>query len=276
MSINYQHFEYKGARLGYHQAGIGRHCMLIFHGFGQDHSVFDLLAHEIGDHFTLISFDLFFHGQSKWPHGSDPLTKDYWKEILHQFLTENKIERFSLMGFSLGGKFALASFEAFPDRVDGIYLLAPDGIRTNFWYSLATYPLVLRSWFKSMIHKPNRFFSIIHLVQKLKLVDKGVIRFAQSQMDTLEKRERVYYSWVVFRLLKFDINKIAGLMETHRIAPWVFIGKFDKIITAENMHILLSRLSDYKLYIMDTGHNGLIAQSMKEMKNIRTQKGLNS
>ncbi len=269
MAIKYKYFEHKGTRLSYRQAGSGQHFLLAFHGFGQDHSVFNLFTQEVGDHFTLIAFDLFFHGQSQWPHGGEPLTKDYWKEILNKFLSENKIDRFSLMGFSLGGKFALASFEAFPHRVKSIYLLAPDGIKTNFWYSLATYPLVLRSWFKSMIHKPTRFFSVINFVQKFDLVDKGVIRFAQSQMDTLEKRERVYYSWVVFRLLKFDIHEIASRMDKHRITPWVFIGKFDKIITAENMHTLLSRLSDYKLHIIDTGHNGLIAQSVKELKNIR-------
>lgn len=177
---------------------------------------------------------------------------------MRAFLNENNITRFSLAGFSLGGKFALATVELFPEQVEKIFLIAPDGIKTSFWYSLATYPAALRRLFKSMITHPNRFFGLVKLVNKLGLADKGLLRFAEHQMNTEEKRKQVYYSWVVFRLLHFNMNEIAGIINNNNIPLTMAVGKYDKVISAKNMHRLLKRLRTYRIEILETGHNGLL------------------
>lgn len=271
MAVNYHHFQYQGAVLGYSQTGNGPEPMLVFHGFGQDHNAFNNLIEELGDKFTFYSFDLFFHGKSQWPHNETPLSKVYWKELLGHFLHEKAIRNFSLLGFSLGGKFVLASIEAFPSRVSSVYLLAPDGIKTNFWYSLATYPVVLRRLFKSMILKPGRFLYIVKWAKKFNLVDRGVIKFAESQMGIEEQRKRVYYSWVVFRQFKFDSNSIAALINSNKIELYIFIGRFDKIITANNMDLLLKCVPNHHFQILDTGHHGLIDKSIEVLRNISTK-----
>ncbi len=247
--------------LAYQKSGHGDKVLLLFHGFGQHHKIFETLTEAMSSHYTLYAFDLFFHGNSKWSDET-PLEKETWHEIIHKFLNENKINQFSVLGFSLGGKFTLATLELFPDRIDHVFLLAPDGIKTNFWYSLATYPLLLRRFFKSMILKPGRLHAITTVLHALHLVDNGILRFAESQMDTQEKRERVYYSWVVFRHLKFDMKTIAGLLQAHSIQFTLVVGKHDKIITTENMRQLLRYLNDYQLEILNTGHNGVIAGSI--------------
>lgn len=268
MSANYHHFKHQNAVLGYSKAGSGSQPLLIFHGFGQDHAVFNALVEELGEKFTLYSFDLFFHGQSDWPFDEVPLSKSYWKDLFDHFLNENKLQSFSLMGFSLGGKFALATLEAFPEKIKSIFFLAPDGIKTNFWYILATYPLLLRIVFKKMIVHPGLFLSFIKMARSLGLIDQGVIRFAQSQMDTEEKRRRVYYSWVVFRQLKFDMKTIAAIINANEIQTHIFIGKYDKIITASDMNRLVSKLQIPNLQLLDTGHNGVISQSLKILRNM--------
>ncbi|MFZ1809335.1 MAG: alpha/beta hydrolase [Cyclobacteriaceae bacterium] len=268
MDGNYLQFQHQGAVLGYLQAGNGPQHLLIFHGFGQDHTAFHSLANELNEKFTLYSFDLFFHGKSQWPHKETPLSKHYWKELLDRFLNKKGIENFSVMGFSLGGKFALASIEAFPSRISSVYLLAPDGIKTNIWYSLATYPVALRWLFKSMILKPGRFQSIVNGARKLNLVDRGVGKFAESQMNTEEKRKRVYYSWVVFRQLQFNLNAIASIINSNHISLHLLVGQFDKIITAKNMDRLLKRIPNHHFQILETGHNGLIEKSIEALRNI--------
>lgn len=268
MNTGYHTFHYGNTILGYQKAGKGSESILLFHGFGQDNTIFNSLINELGDRFTLYSFDLFFHGQSKWLLDETPLSKIFWKELLGQFLIKNNIEKFSLIGFSLGGKFALACLEGYPARINSIVLIAPDGIKTNFWYSLATYPLALRSLFKSMIIKPGRFLSFVKLARLLKLADAGIIRFAKSQMDTEEKRKRVYYSWIVFRMLKFDMNDLAAIINTHKIQLMVIIGKFDKIITVKNVNRLLLLTRNHDLKVLEAGHNNLIEESKKVFRNI--------
>lgn len=261
---------YKNSTLSYQKSGHGEKALLLFHGFGQHHRAFAALTETLAPQYTLYAFDLFFHGHSRWNEGEQPLEKEMWKEIMTNFLNEHHIEKFSVLGFSLGGKFALTTLELFPKQIEHIFLLAPDGIKTNFWYSLATYPLLLRQFFKSMILKPGRLHTITSVLHTLHMVDRGLLRFAESQMDTQEKRERVYYSWVVFRHLHFDMRKIARLINDHDIPLSMIVGKHDKIITAENMQRLLRHLLHYQLETLDTGHNGVIAGSISIlMKDIR-------
>lgn len=261
---------YKNSILSYLQSGHGEKVLLLFHGFGQHHRAFASLTETLATDYTLYAFDLFFHGNSQWNEDEQPLEKEMWKEIMVNFLHEHRINRFSVLGFSLGGKFALATLELFPAQVEHIFLLAPDGVKTSFWYSLATYPLLLREFFKSMILKPGRLHAITSTLHGLHLVDNGLLRFAESQMETQEKRERVYYSWVVFRHLQFDMKNIADLIISHAIKLIMIVGKHDKIITTQNMQRLLRHLQDYQLEILDTGHNGVIAGSIPVLKKIAT------
>src|SRR5688572_1861817 len=158
--------------LHYAKAGNGEIHLLVFHGFGQDLSVFDFLARSLKQDYTFYIFDLYFHGKSKWAYDERPLEKSEWKETIALFLAQNNIDVFHVAGFSLGGKFALATLEAFPNKIKKMFLIAPDGIKTSFWYSLATYPVLLRKIFKSMILHPNRFTRLTQLLTRAKLVDQ--------------------------------------------------------------------------------------------------------
>lgn len=239
--------------------GAGPSVLLAFHGFGQGHAYFEPLVKAAGSHYTIYSFDLFYHGESFWHDGDRPLTPAFWKELLEEFLTERNIDRFSLTGFSLGGKFVLATLSAFPGRIDEVLFIAPDGIKTSFWYSLATYPGWFRNAFRSLIVNPKPYYRLVKAMRKLNLIDKGVLRFASYQMDTRRKRRQVYYAWMVFRELQFNIKNVAHLINTYDIRVRMFLGKYDKIITEKNMYRLLKHLEQYDLHILEAGHNTLIS-----------------
>ncbi len=253
---------YKNSKLHFTTLGNGPESLLMFHGFGQDNNSFYPLSRVISSQYTAYVFDLYFHGESQWAHGENPLEKQHWKETLEEFLRENNITHFNQAGYSLGGKFALATFEAFPEKTKALILLAPDGIKTSFWYNLATYPPLLRRFFKSMILRPERFLKLAGLLNKAGAVDQGLIRFAEYQMNTEEKRKRVYYSWVVFRHLTFDLDHISKLINKNNIRLTLIVGKYDKVITAGNMKGLLRKLDHYRFEVLESGHSGLINQSI--------------
>jgi pimeloyl-ACP methyl ester carboxylesterase len=240
----------------------------MFHGFGQDFKSFHALSEVLSNQYTAYIFDLYFHGQSTWGYGETPLEKAHWKETMAEFFKENKIENFSLAGYSLGGKFALATLEAFPKKIQGIILLAPDGIKTSFWYALATYPLVSRKFFKYMIRHPESFEAVIRMLNAWGLADKGLIKFAQFQMNSVEKRSKVYYSWVVFRHLNFNLDKIANLINQYKIPLTMVVGQFDKVIKPSDMNSLLKKLDHYTFETPEAGHTGLIAASGIYFRNI--------
>ena len=248
--------------LHYVKAGNGKEPLLVFHGFGQDHTLYVPLLKSLSPRYTLYIIDLFFHGKSEWNEEERPLEKSTWASILDVLLHDQRIDTFSILAYSLGGKFALATVEAFPSRIRKLFLLAPDGIKTSFWYSMATYPKIFRTIFKSMIFRHERFLWIAGKLNQSNLVDKGLIRFADYQMNSEAKRKRVYYSWVVFRHLSFDLRKIAKLINDNNIRLTMIVGKYDKVIRPENMDRLLRHVRNYKLEILESGHTGLIHESL--------------
>jgi pimeloyl-ACP methyl ester carboxylesterase len=259
-SSHYVH--YQKSRLHYIKAGTGKERLLFFHGFGQDHSVYIPIIQALSSHFTLFIFDLYFHGKSVWGYDERPLEKEHWTNTLQQFLTENLIEKFSVTGFSLGGKFALASAEAFPDRCQQILLIAPDGIKTNFWYSLATYPFAFRKLFKSFIENHERFLSILKFVDKHNLIDKGLIRFADYQMNAQQKRERVYYSWIVFRHLAFKNHRLAKIINDHHIKTTIVVGRYDNVIRPADISSFAKKIKGIQFDIVEAGHTGLLTREI--------------
>ena len=264
--IESNYIDHDNNRLHYVHAGGGNEVMLFFHGFGQDHSVYLPLIRSLTPQYNLYIFDLYFHGKSEWSAGEKPLTKSSWKQTIEIFLQSKNILNFSVVGFSMGGKFALATLEAFPDRISSCFLIAPDGIKTSFWYSMATYPVVFRKFFKGMINDYNRFKRLAEWLHRSNLVDGGLIRFADYQMGTEEKRKRVYYSWVVFRLLHFDMKGIAQLINANNIRLTIITGKYDKVIKPENMQALLKYVPKANFHILEAGHSGLILESLSYLR----------
>lgn len=259
--------QFEHATLHFTKTGTGNRTLIAFHGFGQTAQVFQPLANALADTHTVYAVDIFFHGNSVWERGEQPLEKEYWKQVMEKLLDSHGIASFDVLGFSLGAKFALATLEAFPQRTHEIILLAPDGIKTNMWYSLATYPLALRKVFRSMIKNPTRFYTIANFAWRTKLIDKGLHRFATAQMNTEEKRSQVYHAWVVFRHLTFKIDTIARLINTHSIRLIMILGKHDNVITAKNMNRLVHRVKNHQLEKLNTGHTGVIDGSINILKN---------
>src|SRR6185437_13009699 len=100
------------ALLHYRQYGKGSSALLCFHGYGQDHDVYRELEALYGNKYTIYSFYLFYHGQSFWHNKKQPIEKEDWSAIIHQFLALEHIDHFSLVGYSMGSRFALATFDA--------------------------------------------------------------------------------------------------------------------------------------------------------------------
>ncbi len=243
----------------YYRYGQGNKVMLTFHGFGQQGDDFHPLAESLKNDFTTYSFDLFYHGKSHWGTPKVALTKEFWHDFLQFFLNLNSINTFSIAAFSMGGKFALVTIDVMPKRIERILLLAPDGIETQMWYNLATYPLVLRKYFQTMIVKPKRFFRILNTIKTLGLLDRGISKFAATQMSSVKKRRRVYYSWVVFKDLQFDLQTIAEKLNQEQLEVEMYLGKYDKIITRKGMNRLLKYVQRHNVHVLNCGHNNLIS-----------------
>jgi pimeloyl-ACP methyl ester carboxylesterase len=236
--------------LHFRKYGSGPRVVLAFHGYGQSEGHWRGMGAVLGPDVTLYAFDLFYHGHSKLAKVDSPLRKE--------FLTEHSIDRFGLLAFSMGAKFALTAVEQFPERVEKVWLIAPDGIKTQFWYALATYPPWMRGVLGRAVLRPERLLRFIGALAQRRLVDSGLVRFAEWQLDSREKRLRVYRSWVGFRHLVFDTRRLAALLNRKPTPVTFFLGKYDRVIPHAGLQEFIASLKNAHTVLLEAGHAGLI------------------
>ena len=242
--------------LHYQKIGKSDKILLAFHGMGQDFSCFQKLAQTFDNQYTTYLFDLPFHGKSRL--NETTITKEIWKEYIDKFLQENQIQKFSIISFSMGGRFALATIEAFSQKIENIYLLAPDGITKNLFYAGATRFNFTRNIFIKMLENNHKFHGFADFLVRMGIVHESVLKFAKIMVDTPVKYEQLYKSWIGFRYLKFDIKKIAQLINNQGIIVKVFIGKHDKLLTINHVFPLTKRLKNAELIILEATHGRLV------------------
>jgi len=134
-------FEHKGARLHYRVEGSGPPLVLI-HGFGSSQLDWELQVPEWKDTFTLIMPDLRGFGQSS--KDVPPFSVDQFVEDLRALLEHLEIQRFQLLGYSLGGAVSFAFSVEEPERVERLILV-------NTWPSFR--PTTLRKKWEVVLRK---------------------------------------------------------------------------------------------------------------------------
>ena len=264
--MQFSYFNFKGATLHFAKAGQGTKTLLAFHGIGQDISCFDDIVQSLGNQYTFYVFDLFYHGKSGGlsaakPSQSDRLSKTFWTELIREFCVQQKISRFSVAGFSMGGKFALATTEAFPERLETMYLFAPDGISESIWYRIATRFWPARQVFRLIVFNPSFSHQLGRVFLRFGWVNKSTLRFIESTLITPQQQAQVYYSWLCFSTLRFEMPHIARLCNKHTIKVKFFLGRFDALIPESSVYALTNKLNDYELVMLKTGHHRLVEKA---------------
>lgn len=250
--------------LHYYKLGQGPNILLAFHGIGQDGiSCFKPFAENLSDYYTIYAFDLYFHGKNIEKSATDfseneVITKEIWVEVIREFLDKESISRFDIAGFSMGGRFALATLESFSNQIDKAFLIAPDGISEHPLYTLASGFAPTRKLFGWFMQNPKTFFKAANIFQKVGFVHSSLYRFTQNVLNTPEKRQSIYNSWINFRKLHFDIPALYKKIQVHDISLYLFVGKYDKLLKVSAVKKLADLLPADKYVILQSGHSQLV------------------
>ena len=262
----YSKFSFESSKLHYSVYGQTEKVLLMFHGFGHTHKNMREIEEALSLEYKVYSFDLFFHGFSEWNNEDKPLTSEYWNQLITEFLAQNQIQKFSILGFSLGGKLALSLVDHFANSIEKLFLIAPDGLKSNFWYSIAT-SKPLKGLFRSIILDPDFFNSLLRVLTKFQLLDKSSARFASIQMNSREKRRRVYYTWTVLKGITPNIDSVIVALNTHSIPTELFVGEYDRIIPISIVRSFSDRLVHKKFVVLKSGHNNLLDEVAFQFEN---------
>ncbi len=247
---------------GYHWEyitfGDGPELLFAFHGFDNDAEDFACFEKALGKRYTLVAINLFFHGKSYTEKGllKPGFVQKDLKELFQEFLSHFNATRFSLMGFSLGGKIVLQLCIDFAEQLNRVILLAPDGIKLSRWYVFLTHWSIGMRLFKRAVKNPDRFFRFAEMLNRMKLVGDKQYKFAKSNFDTAEKRQKVYNVWMIFRGIMPDPYLVKIALEENQVSLHLFFGKHDTIIPASLGKKFIRGLDvPYSLDILEMGHN---------------------
>jgi pimeloyl-[acyl-carrier protein] methyl ester esterase len=95
--------------------------LVLLHGWGLNVRVWDSLVEELRSRFRMIAVDLPGHGRSAWSAGQGTPAEQAW--LIHSTLASVS-NRYSLLGWSLGGQIALDLAAAMPGQIDRLVLVA--------------------------------------------------------------------------------------------------------------------------------------------------------
>ena len=257
---------FNGVVLSYKKIGQGSNITLMFYGYGQDSDVFDEFVREHLDTHTFYIIDLFFHGNSKW-NDSEQLTNDFWLKLLLRFIEKNNLTKFDVIGYSLGAKLALVTYEAVPTRVNSLTLIAPDGFGGSFLYDFFVLNKFTLLIFKFVLDKWKFFRAIPYLLFKLGIVSKTLYRYVILNLDNFNKRERLFNTWNVFRDIKVFQSELALQFRKHQTCLTVYLSIKDELVKSKNVKDFLVKVKKYELIESNVSHILLLTKSLNEILN---------
>jgi len=241
-------------KIAYRVMGNGQKLMLAFHGFDEDSEKFMVVEPSLGKEYTIIAFDLPFHGNTVW-NEHFLLTPNHLKKLANEIMLRFKKERFSAMGYSLGGKIVMSLIMQAASKIDDVILIAPDGIKNNVWYNISTYPAFGRALFRLFIDFPYPFMLLLRLLNLLKIINDGTMKIVKLRGETKAKRLKVYNTWLCLRELEENMNLVKKAINTYAIKVYLIFGKYDPVIKPELGQSFSKGLDNCKLIVLDKGHN---------------------
>ncbi len=125
MKINTNHIE-----IFYEKSGCGQPVILI-HGNGESHQIFDKLISQLSCHFTVYAVDSRNHGNSQ---KNLPVSYDLMAEDIISFINDLHIHKPIFYGFSDGGIVGLLIASRYPDLFSKLIIsganLNPAGLKS--------------------------------------------------------------------------------------------------------------------------------------------------
>jgi pimeloyl-ACP methyl ester carboxylesterase len=146
--------------------------------------------------------------------------------------------------------------------IERLILIAPDGLKINFWYDMATNSWLSRRIFRYCMEHPDLFLNFADMLTATRLIHPSVSRFVKSQMEDDHNRQLIYDSWVSFRTLNLNIHELGTIIGQHRIPVEIFLGEKDRVIDAGSIRPLVREFPNTRLHILPGGHTRLIEDTV--------------
>jgi pimeloyl-ACP methyl ester carboxylesterase len=246
-------------KVHFHEYGNGDKPMLAFHGYGMTGKQFHILKNSILTKYHVYGFDHFFHGESALEGWTEKqIRQGIPREMVKLYLDEwFKIygkQKVSLLAYSIGANLALILLEEYPDLVDEIILMAPDGLSVYKGFHFLLHQPIGKYFFRRVTKSKWLAPWLLKALRKVRFIDDSLYKIAYNEIDTEKKRLDVYYTLNLIRLLKPDTNKIIRLINQHQIKCTLIFGRDDQLFPKSAAMPFIEQLNSVEVHEVPLGH----------------------
>jgi pimeloyl-ACP methyl ester carboxylesterase len=252
------YFENDFVKLHYYKFGSGPKHMLCFHGYGMHGKQFISLEKDLGQKYTFWGFDLFFHKETKLKDESlaaikAGLPKAQLVNLIKAFCDEVGIERFSVIGYSMGSHYATTIVEEMPEMVDEYIVAAPSSLNPGTLVKLGTGRIGNRLLEKLMLSQ-KAMLNMIRISRRLKFIDDTGRDILYQEIGTPQLRLAFYACFTYLRFLGTDEQRFIDVVEKHHIRTIFIFGKRDKMYLPKIGDAFFKKLPGAEKVILDADH----------------------
>ena len=236
--------------------GRGPQTVVCFHGYGEQAGSFAFLEKYLGGDHTFIAINLPYHGNTQWKE-KDPLTPQHLLQVMEAVFRHMNISpgQLILFGYSMGGRIAMALANAVPARIARLCLVAPDGMKMNFWYWLSTQTRAGNALFRFTMQHPGWFTGMIKGAHRLRLINTSIGKFLEYYIGDPAVRQQLYHRWTCMRKFVPDLQQLQQDVRRYHVPVRLLYGKYDRIILPARAEPFVQSLGGYgRMTILAAGH----------------------
>jgi len=207
--------------------------MLCFHGFGMHGKQFRELEPELGNKYTFWGFDLFFHKATKLKDQSletvkTGLTKRELANLILDFCNAHNINRFSVIGYSMGTHYATTIAEELPEMINEYIVAAPSSIKPGNIIRFFSRSKFGNKIIEKVSLSKDAMVKLLNMCKRARFIDAEGHAILLKEIETHELRFNLYASLTYLRFLTTDETKLVTALNNHPIRSIFIFGQRDK------------------------------------------------
>jgi pimeloyl-ACP methyl ester carboxylesterase len=266
--MTHHYFEHNLVKLSYYKFGQGPKAMLCFHGYGMHGRQFLPLQQVMGQRYTFYSFDLFFHERTQLKekhlkHVKRGISTQELCQIILDFLKKEEINRFSVIGYSMGSHYAAAIASQLAIRIDEWVVIAPMFLKPPFILEFFTRNPFGNRLFGWLLLKKTVAEGILKFARRSRLFDQTIYEVLHKEIATPELRFMMFASLTYIKNLRFNQNELAEMLNNGGVKNYFIFGTKDKLFPPAIATAIMNSLVKKEYICLEENHD-MVNQNLAE------------
>jgi len=258
--MTHHFFEHDLVKLSYYKFGHGSKPMLCFHGYGMHGRQFLPLEQPMGKSYTFYSFDLFFHEQTELKESQverikKGITHNQLGQLILAFLEKEALNRFSVIGYSMGSHYAASIASQMAQRIDEWIVIAPMFLKPPLILEFFTRNSFGNQLFSWLLLKKSVAESILEFARRISVFDQNIHDVLHKEIATPELRFMMFASLTYIKNLRVNQKEIVKTLNSAGVKNYFIFGTKDKLFPASIAKEIISSLRKTEYILLDENHD---------------------